>query len=287
MMTKKVGLVIGGNRGIGYALVQALAQHWGNRGLVYLTARRETDAEEAQRALEAVTGLAVARLRFDLSDPEDPVRTSRELAERHGGLDIVVQNGAYLPRAGRPARDDARPMTEANSHGTLRVLRAFLPAMREGGQMVIVASGMGTLRNLPEHLHPLFDTRTKGPDAINEAIDGYVAAVEDGTAAAQGWPEWVNLPSKIGQVAVTRSFARSVRPDVPAGLRINAACPGVTLTDATKDYMGTVFKEEDAQTPDQAAAGLMKLLTMAPDVPQPYGELVRHGQVIPFGDDQP
>jgi NAD(P)-dependent dehydrogenase (short-subunit alcohol dehydrogenase family) len=61
---------------------------------------------------------------FDLTDREAAQRVANELRERPGGVDIVVQNGAYMPRAGGPARDDARPMIEANSHGTLAVLRS-------------------------------------------------------------------------------------------------------------------------------------------------------------------
>src|SRR5439155_549786 len=74
------------------------------------------------------------------------------------------------------------------------------------------AWGLGTLKSLPSALWPRF-AAARGPDAINAAMDDYVAAVEAGTAAAQGWPDWVNLPSKVGQVAVTRAFARAYLDD--------------------------------------------------------------------------
>ena len=96
-------------------------------------------------------------------------------------------------------------MIGANSHGTLRVLRAFLPLLRPNGRMVVVASSLGVLGRLPEHLRARF---VGEPDAVNAAMDAYVEAVEAGTAEAEGWPAWVNIPSKVGQVAVTRAFAR-------------------------------------------------------------------------------
>jgi carbonyl reductase 1 len=281
----KIGIVLGGTRGIGLALSAALARHWGDEGEVYLTAREKADGIRVAAAL-AKDGLRLGCLPFDLSDPESPLRLSEILEARHGGVDVVVQNGAYMPRAGVAAADDARPMVATNNHGTLRVLRAMLPILRANGRLVIVASGLGVLAKLPAHLRGRFDTHHGDPDAINAAMDAYVGAVESGREAEDGWPSWVNIPSKVGQVAVTRAFARWAKASgaLPEGALINSANPGVTLTDATRGFMGTVFREEDAQTPEQAADGLLKLLTLPPGVLTPYGELVQNLKVLPFGD---
>ena len=58
----------------------------------------------------------------------------------------------------------------------------------------------------------------------------------------------------------------------------------MTLTDATKDFMGTVFKQEDAQSPEAAAAGLMSLLNVQVGSDPIHGELIQFGEVINFGD---
>jgi hypothetical protein len=71
---------------------------------------------------------------------------------------------------------------------------------------------------------------------------------------------------------------------LPAGALINVANPGVTLTDATRDFMGTVFRKEDAQSPEEAAEGLLQLVTLPPGAAAPYAELVEKGRIIPFGD---
>jgi len=284
-MKPKIGIVLGATRGIGRALVEALARKWADEGIVYLTARQAADGEATVADMSS-RGLQVRSLVFDLADRESAQKTANELRNRHGGVDIVVQNGAYMPRAGVPARDDARPMIEANSHGTLRVLRSFLPLMRPHGRVIVVASSLGVLAKLTPELRQRFDTTTGDPDAINAAMDAYVAAVEAGTAVRSGWPEWVNIPSKVGQVGVTRAFARWARQSgsLPDGVLINAANPGVTLTDATRDFMGTVFKAEEAQTPEEAAAHLLLLATLPAGTVAPYGELVERMHVIPFGD---
>ncbi len=281
----KTAIVLGSTRGIGLALVRRLAADLGPSGSVYLTARNEQDGARTATAF-AAEGLTIGHLIFDLGAPASPHQVATELARRHGKVDIVVQNGAYMPTPGAAVAHDARPMIEANSHGTLRVLRAFMPVLAEHGRMIVVASGFGVLASLPEPLRERFNTNTNGPDEINVAMNAYVAAVEAGTAAAQGWPDWVNIPSKVGQVAVTRSFARSVvrEASLPKGALINAACPGVTLTDATRDFMGTVFKPEEAQTPEEAAGPLAWLATLPAGTTQPYGELVQRRKIIPFGD---
>lgn len=284
-MTQQIAIVLGGTRGIGRALVESLARDWADRGIVYLTARRAADGGATVAEL-ASRGVAVRWLPFDLADRDAPATLAQALADRHGGVDVVVQNAAYMPRSGVPARDDARPMIEANSHGTLRVLRAFLPVLRRHGRLVVVASSLGVLAKLAPSLRPRFDTQAGDPDAINAVMEAYVAAVEAGTAAAEGWPDWVNIPSKVGQVAVTRAFARWARRSgaLPEGALINAANPGVTLTDATREFMGSVFRAEDAQTPEQAAEPLRWLATLPLGAAGPYGELVERQRVIAFGD---
>jgi len=281
----KIGVILGGTRGIGLALSAALARCWGAAGQVYLTARTAADGARVTAKL-AAQGVAVDHVPFDLADPGSPARLAVLLKARHGGVDVVVQNGAYMPRAGVPAAQDAPPMIASNSHGTLRVLRAFLPVLRSGGRMVVVASSLGVLGKLPEHLRARFDTGAGDPDAINAVMDAYVAAVEAGVADHEGWPAWVNIPSKVGQVAVTRAFARWARASgaLPEGALINIANPGVTLTDATRDFMGSAFKPEDAQTPEEAAHALLDLATLPIGATAPYAELVEKGRIIPFGD---
>ena len=282
---RRIAVIAGATRGIGRALVDVLAEQWGAAGTVYLTARRAEDGIAATTALRA-KGRNVDWLMFDLDDPQSAQWLADTMRFRHGGVDVAILNAAFAPRDDIPAVTQARRMIEANNHGTLRFLDAFAPVMRENGRLVIVASGFGVLASLPEKLRPHFDTNVRSASEIDRVMDDYVVAVEAGRADAEGWPEWVNIPSKVGQVAVTRAFAREWRANgrLPAGVLINAACPGLTLTDATRDLMNTVFKGRTAQTVEEAANGLMTLLTLPAGVSEPDGELVRHGKVIPFGN---
>lgn len=281
-MPEPTALIAGATRGIGLALVEAMARDWAGRGMVYLTARRPADGE-AEVARLTKLGLRVAWQPYDMADSGGANRLAGELKRRHGGLDIAVLNGGYAPKGGVSTPEEAEAMIAANNHGTLRFLRAMAPLLRDNGRLIVVASAMGRLANLPETLRPRFDTTRHSPAEIDLAMDGYVAAMKAGTAATEGWPDWVNIPSKVGQVAVTRAFARQFGAE--RGILINAACPGLTLTDATRDLMDTVFKGRDAQTPAQAATDLLWLATLPPGSTAPHGQLVQHRQVLAFGDE--
>ena len=289
MEDARVAVIAGGTRGIGLALVTALARAWRSDDIVCLTARRPGDGERAAAAARQAAGPLAARidwLPFDLIDRQAADRLARTLVGRHGGVDVADLNGAFAPAQDAPPERDARPMIEANNHGALRFLRALAPALRDNGRLVITASGFGLLKNLTERLRPRFDTRVHSAEAIDQAMDDYVNAAEQGRLEEEGWPRWINIPSKIGQVAVTRAFARRYAAD-PArrpGVLINAVCPGVTLTEATAAMIDTVFKDRAVQTPDEAAAHIVWLLTLPAGTTAPYGELVQQRRVLPYGD---
>jgi len=100
-MARRIAVIAGATRGIGFALTRALARAWDADDRVYLTARRPADGQAAVDRL-AADGLAVGWLPFDLADPASPGRLAAVLGERHGGVDVALLNGAYIPRpAGR------------------------------------------------------------------------------------------------------------------------------------------------------------------------------------------
>jgi NAD(P)-dependent dehydrogenase (short-subunit alcohol dehydrogenase family) len=283
MSKAKVAVVLGGTRGIGFALTKALAQALGPDGMVYLTARQSGDGREAVAKLRE-QGIRVAYLIFDLSHPLAPATVAQIFQEHHGGIDIVVQNGAYMPQPNMPAIFEARPMIAANSHGTLNVLSAFLPILRENGRIVVVASRLGVLSNLSDQIRARFEAEGTDTAGINRLMDEYVRVAEDGAAVAKGWPEWSNVASKVGQVALVRAFAQWAKSSgkLPKGALINAACPGLTLTDGVRGFMDTIFKDMPAQTPDEAAVDLAWLALLPPGTTAPYGELVSHKEIVPF-----
>ncbi len=101
---------------------------------------------------------------------------------------------------------------------------------------------------------------------------------EKGDAAAEGWPDWINIPSKVGQVAAARIGARLIEESRPgAGIRINAVCPGLVDTEASRPWFSDMSA---AQSPEQAAKAIIWPARSAPDAALPNGELVQFRKLL-------
>lgn len=270
----KVALVTGANQGLGLALVKGLANRLDTKDVVYLASRSEERGQEALQSL-AVSGAEVRVIQLDVTDPTSVAALAERLKAHHKSVDIVASNAAARISKDRPQVDQVRGFIATNNHGSRNLYGALKPLLSAHARYVMVASSFGQLRNLPEHLHPLFDTETLSLDDIETSMDRYVDAVETGSAAVDGWPDWINVPSKIGQVATARIAAR----DAPKGMLINAVCPGLMDTAASRPWFDDM---SDALSPDEAAKPIVELLLTPFGSDAPNGQLVRFGKLLPW-----
>lgn len=272
-----VALVTGGNQGLGLALVRGLCERLGPDAVVYLAARDPKRARAAASRLRG-EGLTARPALLDVADDASVEALAAAIAGEHGGIDIVLSNAAARISPDVAAAEQVGAFVNTNNHGTDRMLRAFVPLLREGGRYVVVASSFGTLGRLDPRLHGLFDTDRMSLEDVAAVMDGYVASVGDGTAAEAGWPDWINIPSKVGQVASMRVTARELAGDA-RGIVINAACPGLVDTAASRPWFDDMSK---AKSPDEAAEDVLWLALLPKAAREPYGELVQFRQVVPW-----
>jgi NAD(P)-dependent dehydrogenase (short-subunit alcohol dehydrogenase family) len=171
-------------------------------------------------------------------------------------------------------------MFNTNNRGTRRVLDAFGPLLNDGARLVVMASSFGSLRELDPRLHPRFDVATMSLDDLDAVTDDYVRAVEEGRAAEEGWPDWINVPSKVAQVAAVKIFERSLgEKAVERDILVNASCPGLVDTGASRPWFSDMSQ---AQSPDEAAVDVVWLATLPAGTRDPHGELVQHRRVLPW-----
>ena len=272
----RIGLITGANQGLGRAVVAGLARTWGGRGIVYLTGRDRQRVDVAAAEL-ARDGLHVVPEVCDVRDDEAVRGLARRIADRHGGVDFVDSNATAAITPGVPHAEQVDDLVNTNNLGTTRMIRSFGPLLRRGGRLVVTASDFGTLAGLPAHLRSRFDTETLSLENLDQTMRDYADAVRSGAAAGQGWPEWINIPSKIGQVAAVRIYARDQRERaMPEGRLIVAVCPGLVDTRASRPWFTDMSQ---SQSPAQAAIDIVELAD-GPIDPQMYGELVQHGRIL-------
>jgi carbonyl reductase 1 len=275
----KIAIVTGANQGLGFALAEGLAGQLAPEDVVYLTGR------DPHRVRAASAGIADSRaqVRGEVLDVRDGAAVSAfadAIAERHGGVDIVFSNAAARLTPATPWAELAGPFVDTNNLGATRMLRAFDPILRPGGRLLVVASDFGSLRRLPTHLHARFDTDTMTLHDVDAAMLAWRDAVVEGRAGAEGWPEWINIPSKVGQVAAVRVLARERRAaDAQDGTLVAAVCPGLIDTEASRPWFEDM---RGAQTSAEAAVAPLRLALDRAADPSFHGQLVQFGRVIPW-----
>jgi NAD(P)-dependent dehydrogenase (short-subunit alcohol dehydrogenase family) len=184
----KVVLVTGGGSGIGLATAKAFAAE----GATVVVAGR--DGQRLASAVKEI-GDAASAVTVDVTDSADVARMVSTVVERHGGLDVAVNNAGIL---GSPApvadldEDGFGAVIGTNLTGTWLCLKHEVAHMRAhgGGAIVTIASNIGAHGRLPN-------------------MAAYAA-------------------SKAAVSALTRTAARDHIAD---GVRINAVSPGATATD--------------------------------------------------------
>jgi 3-oxoacyl-[acyl-carrier protein] reductase/pteridine reductase len=148
----RTAVVTGGGRGLGRALVRALAEEGADVAFSYRESRRGAleEAEAVRRqGRRAFTGPADARV------PGEVAAFVEEAADELGGLDLLVNNvGVFrrvsLDEMSEEVLDEA---FDVNVKATVMASRAAAPHMRRGGGGVIVnVASLGGLRPWPSHL---------------------------------------------------------------------------------------------------------------------------------------
>lgn len=146
----KVVLVTGGSSGIGLAAAHKLAEAGATTIICGRDEQKLADArcEIQERGFDVVTYAA------DVADMEDCDRFVKLLIEKHGGVDVLVNNAGRSIRRGVESsydrfHDFERTM-QLNYFGALRLTMGLLPAMteRRAGHVINISS-IGVLTNAP------------------------------------------------------------------------------------------------------------------------------------------
>src|SRR3954447_10197418 len=158
--TEQVALVTGASSGIG----EAAAHDLRDAGFtVYGTSRKAAAGENRS---------GIVFLPLDVTNDESVAAVVREVLERSGRIDVLVNN-AGLGIAGAAEEssiEQARALFDTNLFGSIRMTRAVLPQMRErrSGRIINLSSVLGLV---PAPFGALYAATKHAMEGYSESLD--------------------------------------------------------------------------------------------------------------------
>ena len=144
---KKVALITGANKGIGFEVARQIA---GAGWTVFAAARNEELGKQAAEKLQA-EGLDVHFIRIDLDAPETASTAADTVRTQFGKLDLLINNAAIaMAGDGPPSKVSLEAVGKTmatNYGGTVAVTQAMLPLLQQAGkaQIINVSSELGSI----------------------------------------------------------------------------------------------------------------------------------------------
>jgi NAD(P)-dependent dehydrogenase (short-subunit alcohol dehydrogenase family) len=150
-MNKRVAVITGANRGIGYEIARRL----GTEGVhVIVASRNQAKGNVAVERLRA-GGADAEFFPLDVTHDDDIKALGKYIDGSFGVADILVNNAGVMldPKGSRlldAGQQTFRATLEVNFYGPLRLIQALAPAMRERnyGRIVNLSSGLGQLADM-------------------------------------------------------------------------------------------------------------------------------------------
>jgi NAD(P)-dependent dehydrogenase (short-subunit alcohol dehydrogenase family) len=224
MAEKKIALITGGNKGIGYGLAKKLAA---NNYTVWIGCRNKDLGLKAQEELRKLD-LDVTFVELDVTNQKTIDEAAKTLQTKAGKIDLLINNaGIYLMNkdnfASKVSIEGIQETFDVNFYGVIRVTQAFLPLLHKSTDARIynVSSGLGSVAL---QLDPATGFNQMGIVAYNT--------------------------SKSALNMVTAMLANELKE---SRIMVNCLCPGYTATDLNN--------HSGPQTVEESVAGLYNVIS--------------------------
>jgi NAD(P)-dependent dehydrogenase (short-subunit alcohol dehydrogenase family) len=151
MSTKKVALITGANRGLGFETAKQL----GEKGITVILAARQLSAAEAAAAELTAQGIEAYGIQLDVTNPEQRAAAAAYIEGKFGKLDILVNNAgvgpkndsAFVKKNVETTADEFEYVFETNFFSVVYLTNALLPLLKksDAGRIVNLSSILGSL----------------------------------------------------------------------------------------------------------------------------------------------
>lgn len=168
MSRRRIALVTGGERGLGFEIARQL----GAKGLDVIIGARDIGVGIAAAERLVTEGVVARTVTLDVTDPQCIEGLGHALRSDAGGLDVLVNNaGILLDDPGDTSLSvnlaTVRATLDTNLFGAWLVAQAVVPIMIENhyGRIVNISSTMGQLETMGHH-SPAYRLSKTGLNAV-------------------------------------------------------------------------------------------------------------------------
>jgi NAD(P)-dependent dehydrogenase (short-subunit alcohol dehydrogenase family) len=174
---KKVALITGANKGLGFEMAKQLAQ---TGVTVVLAARDESKGAAAAEKLKS-EGLDARFLKLDVTNKKDYAGAVEYLEKNFGKLDILINNagisadGLAGTNVSATTEQSLRSTFETNFFAPIALTQALLPLLKksEAARIVNMSSILGSQTLHADPKSPIYDFKALSYDASKAALNSF------------------------------------------------------------------------------------------------------------------
>ncbi len=228
MSERKIALITGANKGIGFETArQLLAKGYE----VYIGSRRAAEGEAAAAKL----GPGAHFIHIDMTNPDTFVAAAQKLGQLHGRLDALVNNAGVATDVGKKPSEAPmeliRDSFATNVFGLIELTQHMLPLLRksDAGRIVNLSSILGSLTVNSDPKMDLGEWRSFGYNGSKAAVNMFTVTLANELRDTKikvnsAHPGWVKTdmggeaaPMEASEGAATSVWLATLPDDGPTG----------------------------------------------------------------------
>jgi len=230
---KKVALITGANRGIGFETAKQL----GEKGVAVVVGSRKLSDAEATAAKLKTAGIDAYPVKLDVTNAADRTAAAKYIGDKFGKLDILINNAGTNGSNGLTSQTIETPDEEllsvyqTNLFSVLALTREVLPLLKKSpaGRIVNLSSILGSLTLHADSKSPIYDFKTFAYNSSKSALNAFTIHLahelkDTPIKVNSAHPGWVKTemgtdaaPMEIPEGAKTSVDLALIGPDGPSG----------------------------------------------------------------------
>jgi len=206
---KKIIVVTGANKGIGFAVVRGLLKD-GHQ--VIATSRDTGRGKAAENKLREELGddIAVEYCKLEITSADEAAALAKHIKSNYKKIDSLINNAGFAYKGDTWGYQEAVKTIGINVHGTINVTENLIPLIRLSNDPRIVntCSFSGKLTRYSKDLQQQFRDTSLTLDGLKDLLTQFGTAVKDNDYDKKGWPKTMYGVSKAGEIAYGKILAR-------------------------------------------------------------------------------